>query len=72
VPYPDLIVLEVNQEHGIIGLRPGSTGNVPKLPIGSLVRILPNHACATGGQHDRYQVVSGDVVVAEWQRANGW
>ena len=72
LPYPDLIVLEVNQEHGIIGLRPGSTGNVPKLPIGSLVRILPNHACATGGQHDRYQVVSGDVVVAEWQRVNGW
>jgi D-serine deaminase-like pyridoxal phosphate-dependent protein len=72
VPYPDLIVLEVNQEHGVIGLRPGSGAKVPILPIGSLVRILPNHACATGGQHDRYQVVSGDIVVAEWWRANGW
>lgn len=70
--YPDLIVLEANQEHGIIGVRPGSRAKVPKLPVGSLVRILPNHACATGGQHDRYQVVAGDVVVAEWQRANGW
>lgn len=72
VPYPDLIVLDVNQEHGVIGLRPGSGAKVPMLPIGSLVRILPNHACATGGQHDRYQVVSGDIVVAEWWRANGW
>ena len=72
LPYPDLIVLEVNQEHGIIGLRPGSRARTPMLPIGSLVRILPNHACATGGQHDRYHVVSGDIVVAGWCRANGW
>ena len=72
VPYPDLMVLEANQEHGIIGLRPGSRAKTPMLPIGSRVRILPNHACATGGQHDRYQVVSGDIVVAEWWRANGW
>lgn len=71
-PYSDLVVLEVNQEHGIIGLRPGSAAQMPRLPIGSLVRILPNHACATGAQHDRYEVVSGDVVVAKWWRANGW
>ncbi|HAR16173.1 MAG TPA: alanine racemase, partial [Bradyrhizobium sp.] len=57
-PYPDLIVTETNQEHGIIALRPGSTAPQVALPVGAKVRILPNHACATGAQHDRYHVVA--------------
>jgi len=50
--YPDLIVAEANQEHGIVALRPGSSAALPALPIGAKVRILPNHACATAAQHD--------------------
>jgi D-serine deaminase-like pyridoxal phosphate-dependent protein len=72
LPYPDLIVLETNQEHGIVGIRPGGGAPPPDLPVGSLVRILPNHACSTCAQHDRYRVISADAVVAEWPRANGW
>jgi D-serine deaminase-like pyridoxal phosphate-dependent protein len=41
--------------------------------VGTLLRVLPNHACATGGQHDRYLVVAGgDEVTAEWPRVGGW
>lgn len=71
--YPDLIVIGTNQEHGIVARRPGTSGAVPDLPVGSRVRILPNHACATGAQHDRYHVLdAGGRVGAVWPRVNGW
>jgi len=73
VPYPDLIVVDANQEHGIIALRPGSRASLPDLPIGTQLRILPNHACATAAQHDRYHVVGADgQVEAVWPRFSGW
>jgi D-serine deaminase-like pyridoxal phosphate-dependent protein len=74
VPYADLIVADANQEHGIITVRPGSGGSLPDLAIGDRVRILPNHACATGAQHRGYHVVRGTSgkVEAEWPRFGGW
>lgn len=73
-PYPDLLLLDVNQEHGMIGLRPGSTASLPDLNVGDLVRILPNHACATAAQHDVYHVVKGadPKLEAIWPRIRGW
>ncbi|AWB25679.1 DSD1 family PLP-dependent enzyme [Methylobacterium currus] len=72
-PYPGLVVRDANQEHGILALRPGSDASLPDLPIGAQVRILPNHACATGAQHDRYHVLDEDGrVAAIWPRINGW
>jgi D-serine deaminase-like pyridoxal phosphate-dependent protein len=72
-PYPDLIVSDANQEHGILALRQGSGARLPDLPVGSRVRILPNHACATGAQHDRYHVLgAAGQVRAVWPRINGW
>jgi D-serine deaminase-like pyridoxal phosphate-dependent protein len=72
-PYPDLIVTEANQEHGIVALRPGSRASLPDLPVGAQVRILPNHACATAAQHECYHVVGGQgAVEAVWPRFNGW
>lgn len=73
-PYDDLILVDANQEHGIIAVRPGSDGTLPDLAIGDRVRILPNHACATGAQHGAYHVVHGasDIVEAEWPRFGGW
>ena len=72
-PYPDLIVTRVNQEHGIVSLRSGSTARLPDIPIGSRVRILPNHACATATQFDRYHVLNEtDQVTDVWQRFSGW
>jgi D-serine deaminase-like pyridoxal phosphate-dependent protein len=72
-PYPDLIVTDANQEHGILALRRGAGAGLPDLPLGSRVRILPNHACATGAQHDRYHVLDArGRVRAVWPRINGW
>lgn len=74
VPLPDVIMVDANQEHGIIAHRSGDPARLPELPVGTLLRILPNHACATGAQHDRYHVVShADAdVSAVWPRFTGW
>jgi D-serine deaminase-like pyridoxal phosphate-dependent protein len=47
----------VSQEHGILD------GTVP---VGSRVRILPNHSCLTAACFDRYWIVRGEEVVDEW------
>ena len=72
--YDDVIVSQASQEHGILALRPGSTKTMPNLPIGSRVRILPNHACAMAAQHAFYSVVNGDspAIQARWPRMRGW
>ena len=73
-PLEDLIMSGANQEHGIVSHRSGDAARTPMLPVGTLLRILPNHACATGAQHDRYQVVRGSAasVQAAWPRFSGW
>jgi len=72
-PFPDVIVTATNQEHGIVARRGGGDMDFDTLAVGSSVRILPNHACATGAMHDRYYVVDGtDEIVAVWDRINGW
>jgi D-serine deaminase-like pyridoxal phosphate-dependent protein len=70
---PDVLMIDANQEHGIIAHRSGDPARLPDLPVGTLVRVLPNHACATGAQHDRYHVVNGgERVAAVWPRFSGW
>lgn len=72
--YPDLIVTQASQEHGILAVRSGSAHALPDLSIGAKVRILPNHACATASQHELYNVVSAgsDAIEAQWPRMRGW
>ena len=72
--YPDLIVSQASQEHGILAIRSGSVATLPDLPNGTKVRILPNHACATASQHELYNVVSAgsDAIETQWPRMRGW
>ncbi|MFJ8958479.1 DSD1 family PLP-dependent enzyme [Lentzea sp. NPDC102401] len=63
---PDLLMTGASQEHGVLSTRDGKP--VPDLSIGTRLRILPNHACATAAQHDRYHLASG----ATWSRLRGW
>ncbi|QYX58660.1 alanine racemase [Roseovarius sp. SCSIO 43702] len=72
-PIPDLIVTQTSQEHGTIALRPGSGASMPDLPIGTRLRILPNHACATAAQHTSYHVLPAEGgPLMEWPRFGGW
>ena len=68
----DYLVTDVNQEHGLISRREGAV-NFSRFPIGSQVRVLPNHACMTAAQYEQYHVTDGDTtIVATWPRINGW
>ena len=72
-PLDGVIVSDANQEHGILSHRSGEAARMPKLPVGTMVRILPNHACATGAQHKAYHVVRGSRrIEARWERIGGW
>jgi D-serine deaminase-like pyridoxal phosphate-dependent protein len=64
------IVRKAYQEHGVIEY---DRDNMIETPVGTRLRILPNHACMTAAAHDRYHVIDGgDDVVAVWPRMNGW
>lgn len=58
VPDKDIRVVSVSQEHAIL-----STVR----PVGTRVRILPNHACLTVAQFDHFTVVRGNRVMDRWK-----
>lgn len=73
VPIDDLVVVDTNQEHGIIYDRRGTALDAARYPVGTQLRILPNHACATSAQHAAYHVVNGGTEIeAVWPRFSGW
>lgn len=68
---PGLKIERVWQEHGLVvsdhRLAPGA------FPVGTRLRVLPNHVCLTAAAHSAYHVVNGTrAVVATWPRINGW
>jgi D-serine deaminase-like pyridoxal phosphate-dependent protein len=70
-PLQDMIVVSANQEHGIVAARDGCTGAAP-VPVGTQLRIFPNHACATAAQHGGYHVTDDQIPTAYWPRFGGW
>jgi D-serine deaminase-like pyridoxal phosphate-dependent protein len=72
-PFPgEALVTRVHQEHGEVRAAEGGTLPLDRLPVGARVRVAPNHACLTAAAHDRYHVLEGGRIVAEWPRCNDW
>ena len=69
---PDVVMSGASQEHGTLTVRAGSSAPLPDLPVGTQVRILPNHACATAAQYDQYVVRHTDGTTTTWSRVHGW
>lgn len=63
-PLPARLVA-LSQEHGKL-----SMASPP--PVGTKLRIIPNHSCLTAAMFDRYAIVAGDRVVDEWRPVRGW
>ncbi|WP_338474540.1 DSD1 family PLP-dependent enzyme [Pseudomonas sp. MS646] len=62
-----------NQEHGIITLeQPANVDITTRFPVGSRLRILPNHACATGAQFPQYSACEASGEIQTWSRLHGW
>lgn len=55
---PEARVVSLSQEHGTVAAD---------LPVGTRIRILPNHSCLTVANFDRFHVVEGDEVVDAWR-----
>ncbi len=72
VPIEDLVVADANQEHGIVARRGGGPIDFERFPVGSRLRILPNHACATAAQHGEYHVLRNGSIAEVWERFSGW
>jgi D-serine deaminase-like pyridoxal phosphate-dependent protein len=72
--YPDLVMTDASQEHGTLTIREGSRSALPELPVGTRVRVLPIHACATAAQHDVYHVREPGAATpgTVWSRLRGW
>jgi D-serine deaminase-like pyridoxal phosphate-dependent protein len=70
-PIEGLVIVDTNQEHGVVGTLPGSAADPLAMPIGSQWLVLPNHACATAAQFSAYQVPGADGSVARWTRCGG-
>ena len=71
-PIDGLTMIGANQEHGILSFADGAGAALnARYPIGSRLRILPNHACATGAQYAQYHAVAPNRIEA-WSRFNGW
>lgn len=73
VPIEGYLLSAANQEHGILS-REGAVDAdiVARFPTGTRLRILPNHACATGAQFPAYQALAADGAVQTWERFHGW
>lgn len=69
----DLVVTGANQEHGLVGHRDGTPLDLAAYPIGTRLRVLPNHACATAAQHPAYLLTDrSGRIAARWPRFSGW
>jgi D-serine deaminase-like pyridoxal phosphate-dependent protein len=69
-PLTPLAVTQVHQEHGTVSVADASWFD--RLPIGALVRIMPNHTCMTCAAYDAYHVIEDGRVTGTWGRINGW
>ena len=64
-PLP-LRLVALSQEHGKV------EGDVARYPVGTQLRIIPNHSCLTAAMYDRYYALEGGRVEGEWQPVRGW
>jgi D-serine deaminase-like pyridoxal phosphate-dependent protein len=71
-PLGDVIVRATNQEHGLVGRRDGQPLHLGRFHVGTRLRILPVHACATAAAHAAYDVIEDGEVSARWSRCAGW
>jgi D-serine deaminase-like pyridoxal phosphate-dependent protein len=67
---PELRLVKLSQEHGQI--EGGEPLRYERYPLGSRLRIVPNHSCLAAALYDRYHVVQEGRVAAEWRPVRGW
>lgn len=70
---PGVLMTGANQEHGIISVSTDEGEAIEqRYPIGTRLRIRPNHACATAAQYPTYAAIMPNGRIEEWERFYGW
>jgi D-serine deaminase-like pyridoxal phosphate-dependent protein len=63
----------ISQECGVVVASPGSSIDFDALPVGTAMRLIPNHSCMTASGYRVYHVVDADHrVIEEWRPCHGW
>ena len=57
----ETVVLKLSEEHGFVERR-----NF-EIPIGSKIRVIPNHSCVAANLADTYTVIRDDEVIDQWE-----
>ena len=63
-------IFSISQEHGLV-TSPAAIA-FKDFPVGSLLRIIPNHSCLSAALFPTYHVVEGNRVIDEWKPMRGW
>ncbi|KRP43720.1 DSD1 family PLP-dependent enzyme [Pseudomonas poae] len=71
-PIEGLLLGSANQEHGVAQFAHHDLDVVTRFPLGTRLRILPNHACATGAQFGSYSALLENGQLQDWPRLRGW
>jgi len=58
-------IAALSQEHGRVEAH-------SHVPVGTRLRIIPNHSCLTSAMFDRYQVMDRGKIVDQWKPVRGW
>jgi len=70
---PGYVMSGANQEHGIVSCENTPDRDIAsRFPVGTQLRIFPNHACATAAQFPDYHAVAGGQELSVWERFYGW
>uniref|UniRef100_A0A8C1ZYL4 D-serine dehydratase n=1 Tax=Cyprinus carpio TaxID=7962 RepID=A0A8C1ZYL4_CYPCA len=69
--HPELKLLSMTQEHGRVEPISGKL-DFKQFPLGSLLTLIPYHACATAMMHPVYFVHSKGKIVDTWKPTRGW
>uniref|UniRef100_A0A6B2L6F0 D-serine dehydratase n=1 Tax=Arcella intermedia TaxID=1963864 RepID=A0A6B2L6F0_9EUKA len=67
VGHPELWITSVSQEVGIIVASPNHQLDVTKFPVGTLLRIIPNHSCYSSYCYEKLYIVKDDTVIDQWK-----
>ncbi|MEQ8763281.1 MAG: alanine racemase [Planctomycetota bacterium] len=68
--FPDFRLQSLSQEHGQVTVP--SAESLSAFPVGSKIRIIPNHSCMTAALFETYHLVEDGRVTGEWRPTRLW
>jgi D-serine deaminase-like pyridoxal phosphate-dependent protein len=62
VEYPDIVVANMSEEHGMLDL----SRSAAKPKVGEVINVIPNHCCVVSNMVDEVHGIRGDKVEVTW------